>query len=482
MSRAAHPSSAEDGPRQPLGQSLTVPAKLARGVIYPLQEHLCRRPTFAYLAELERSQWLSRSDVEDLQLRKLRELLGIAHAHSPWHRQRLDAAGLQPRQLSGLQDLQRLPCMSKGDAAAHRDELVWHGVPGGAFRYNTGGSSGQPLIFHYGRWRQASDAAGRMRARRWWGVEPGEPEAYLWGAPVELNKTDWVKTVRDRLINQLVLNAFAMSPARMDRYLDALQAYRPRCLYGYATSVALLAAHARERGRKPHLPDLKVVCTTGEPLYDHQRALIGEVFGAPVANEFGSRDIGFTAHEAPGGQMLLMSESHILEVLDAAGRPAAPGVLGEAVITGLCSQAQPFIRYRTGDMVRLSPEPERGGRGLHVIAEVVGRQTDFLVRADGTIMHALAGIYVLRAVEGVAEFKLIQHELRDIEVLVVPGPRWQEQHVHAIDAGLRQRLGDDVRVGVRLVEQIAPEASGKHRYVVSRVALGGELARAGATH
>jgi phenylacetate-CoA ligase len=132
--------------------------------------------------------------------------------------------------------------------------------------------------------------------------------------------------------------------------------------------------------------------------------------------------------------------------------------------------------------VRLSAEPEPGGRGLHVIAEVVGRQTDFLVRADGTIMHALAGIYVLRAIEGVAEFKLIQHDLRDIEVLVVPGPRWQAPHVHAIDVGLRQRLGDDVRVTVRVVEQIAPEASGKHRYVVSRVALGGELARAGATH
>ncbi len=97
-----------------------------------------------------------------------------------------------------------------------------------------------------------------------------------------------------------------------------------------------------------------MVCTTGEPLYDHQRALIGEVFGAPVANEFGSRDIGFTAHETPQGQMLLMSESIILEVLDDAGQPVAPGEMGEAVMTGLCSDAQPFIRYRTGDMVRMS--------------------------------------------------------------------------------------------------------------------------------
>lgn len=454
---------------------MRLPASLARHVVYPLQEMACHRPTFPYLTQLEKSQWLSRADLERLQLEKLRALLGVAHAHCPWHRRRMEAVGLSPDGLNDLADLRRLPTMDKALAAAHRDELAWKGVPGGVFQYNTGGSSGQPLIFYFGRERQASDAAGRIRARRWWGVDVGEPEVYIWGAPVELNKTDWVKTVRDRLLNQLVLNAFAMSPEQMDRYLDALEAFRPRSIYGYSSSVALLAAHARERGRRLRLPKLKVVCTTGEPLYEHQRSLLTEVFGVPVANEFGSRDIGFTAHETPHGQMLLMSESILLEVLDPDGNPVAPGEMGEAVMTGLCSQAQPFIRYRTGDMVRMSPEADKEGRGLHVIAEVMGRQTDFLVRADGTIMHALAGIYVLRAVEGVGEFKLIQHDRRDLEVLVVPNGRWRPEGGQAIESGLRRRLGDDVGVLVRLMEAIPPEASGKHRYVVSHVRLQGGL-------
>jgi phenylacetate-CoA ligase len=455
-----------------------MPARLAGGCIYPLQERLLGRPTFDYLGDLERSQWLARPELEALQLRKVRDLLRIARDHAPWHHERLRQAGVDPEALVSMADLRRLPTMNKQDAVVNRDRLVWRKVPGGAHRYNTGGSSGQPLIFHFGRWRQASDAAGRMRARRWWGVSPGDPEVYLWGAPVELNKTDWLKTVRDRLINQLVLNAFAMSPARMDDYLDAIEAFSPCCLYGYASSVALLAAHARERGRRLRLPALRVVCTTGEPLYGHQRELIGDVFRAPVANEFGSRDIGFTAHEAPGGQMLLMSESVLLEVLDEAGQPVAPGEPGEAVITGLCSDAQPFVRYRTGDRVRLADEADRGGRGLHVLAEVIGRQTDFLVRADGTLMHALAGIYVLRAVEGIAEFKLIQHDVLRVEVLLVPAADWSGESTAAIVDGLRRRLGDDVRVDVRIVEHIPPEASGKHRYVVSHVPLQGGLAMA----
>jgi phenylacetate-CoA ligase len=308
-----------------------------------------------------------------------------------------------------------------------------------------------------------------MRARRWWGVEPGEREVYLWGAPVELAKTDRVKTIRDRLLNQLVLNAFAMSSANMDAYVRAINEFRPKCVYGYASSVALLAAHVRARGQQLQLPELRVVCTTGEPLYPDQRTLIGEVFGAPVANEYGSRDIGFTAHEAPTGQMLLMSESILLEVLDADGLPVPPGTVGEAVVTGLRSEAQPFIRYRTGDMVRVSGAPSRDGRGLHVIDEVVGRKTDFVVRADGTVMHALAVIYVLRAVEGIAEFKLIQQTIREVEVFIVPDGRWSESGRKRVIDGLHARLGDDVDVDIRMVESIAPEASGKHRYVVSHV-------------
>jgi len=442
--------------------------------VYPLQERLLQRPTFAYLDSLERSQWLSRAALEGLQMQKLTSLLLTAAKHSPWHAARIQAAGFdlgERRAPLTLDELRLLPVMTKQDARANVQRIRWGGVPGGAARYNTGGSSGEPLTFYFGRWRQASDAAGRIRARRWWGVDIGDREVYLWGAPVELDRTDRVRTIRDGLLNQLVLNAFAMSAPNMDAYLDAVQAFRPKCIYGYASSVALLAARAIARGMRLRLPELRVVCTTGEPLYPHQRKLIEEAFGIHVANEFGSRDIGFTAHETPHGQMLLMSESIILEVLDRAGVPVAAGELGEAVVTGLCSDAQPFIRYRTGDMVRMSPQHCLDARGLHVLSEVVGRTTDFVVRPDGVIMHALAVIYVLRAVEGIAQFKLVQHALRDVEVLVVPDNRWSEARYAQVMAGLAARLGNEVRIRIRLVEAMPVETSGKYRYVVSHVPL-----------
>jgi phenylacetate-CoA ligase len=79
-------------------------------------------------------------------------------------------------------------------------------------------------------------------------VDVGAREVYLWGAPVELSKTDRTKQLRDRAFNQLLLNAFEMSPARMDNYLDEIERFQPECIYGYASSVALLASHAAGRG------------------------------------------------------------------------------------------------------------------------------------------------------------------------------------------------------------------------------------------
>lgn len=441
---------------------------LSKHLIYPLQEKLLHRPTFSYLRELEKSQWKSRNEIETIQLSKLQALLKIAKTHCPWYAKRINEAGINIEHL-GFDDLKKLPITAKNEVQQFGDQMTWQGVPGGAFRYTTGGSSGQPLIFNFGRTRQASDAAGRIRARRWWGVDVGDPEVYLWGAPVELNKTDRIKTIRDRLLNQLVLNAFQMSVVTMGCYLGAIQRFNPKCIYGYASSVALLARYAQETNKSINIPNLKVICTTGEPLYAEQREIISKVFNVPVANEFGSRDIGFTAHENQHHQMLLLSESIIVEVLDQQGKSVQPGEMGEAVMTGLCSEAQPFIRYRTGDVLRLASEPDKDGRGLHVIEEVAGRSTDFLLHQNGSIVHALAAIYILRETLGVEQFKIIQHNINEFEIQIICNSFWNNNALESIDRKFKSRFGSRCITSIQKVEVIAPEASGKVRQVVSKV-------------
>src|SRR5690349_25125823 len=115
-------------------------------------------------------------------------------------------------------------------------------------RYNTGGSSGEPLIFFIGSDRRSHDVAAKWRATRWWGVDIGDPEAVVWGSPIELSTQDRIKALRDRVLRTELLPAFEMSPAKLDRFCAALRHRRPRMVFGYPSSLALIAEHARRRG------------------------------------------------------------------------------------------------------------------------------------------------------------------------------------------------------------------------------------------
>jgi phenylacetate-CoA ligase len=193
-------------------------------------------------------------------------------------------------------------------------------------------------------------------------------------------------------------------------------------LFGYPSSLSLIAAHARARGQRMDDLGIKVAFVTSERLYDEQRATIGEIFGCPVANGYGARDAGFIAHECPAGGMHLQAEDIIVEIVDSEGRVLPPGEAGEIVVTHTATKDFPFLRYRTGDVAVLSPDPCRCGRTLPLLKEIQGRTTDFVVAADGTVMHGLALIYTARDIPGIQRFKIIQHDRLRTEILVVACP------------------------------------------------------------
>jgi phenylacetate-CoA ligase len=146
-----------------------------------------------------------------------------------------------------------------------------------------------------------------------------------------------------------------------------------------------------------------------------------------------------------------------------------PGQSGEIVVTHTATGHFPFLRYRTGDIAALSTEPCACGRTLPLLKEIQGRSTDFVVAADGTIMHGLALIYTVRDVPGVERFKIVQHSLNHTEVLLVASGMFNEAGEARIVQDYKARLGHEVNVTITRVDQIPPEKSGKFRYVISHV-------------
>jgi phenylacetate-CoA ligase len=438
-----------------------------RTILLPSHERLMGRMTFRHYREMKESEWWPPDRIRALQLNKLQNLVRMAFSETAYG----GLVGMDPAWIPArLEDLRRLPLVDKPTLSAHREELVNRGVPGGPIRYTTGGSSGEPLIFYFDKRRQAYDKAARMRTHQWFGILPGDHEAYIWGSPVELSKQDRLKNLRDWMTNEMLLSAFDLSEESVGRFVQRLQRFRPACIFGYPSSISLLCQMAARAGhRMDDLPVRAVFCTA-EVLYDHQKAIITEAFGGvPVVNGYGSREGGFIAHECPAGRMHITSENVIVEFIKD-GAPVAPGEDGEVVITHLDNYAMPFIRYKTGDVGQASTETCPCGRGLEVMKVVKGRSTDFIVTPDGRWVHGLALVYVVREIPGVRQYQIIQDDVDAIRVLLVLDNGFPTDGEKTIRDGIIKRLGSKVQVAIEKVPQIHQDRSGKYRYVISEVA------------
>jgi phenylacetate-CoA ligase len=442
--------------------------RFVAGVVFPVQERLKRHDTPRVRREMEASQWWPRERLQALQTQRLQALLQHAAAHVPYYRELFQRLGFDPGSVRGPADLQALPFLSKAEIRAHSDALRADDARGLA-RFNTGGSSGEPLIFYIGTERVTHDVAAKWRATRWWNVDIGDREIVVWGSPIELGTQDRLRLWRDRLMRTELMPAFEMSDEKVDSFIARIRARRPHMLFGYPSAISHIAQRAERRGLSMGDLGLRVVFVTSERLYDHQRALISRVFNCPVANGYGGRDAGFIAHECPAGQMHITAEDLVVEIVDEAGQVLPDGQSGEIVVTHLATRDYPFIRYRTGDVGRLSRQPCSCGRGLPVLEAIEGRSTDFVVARNGTVMHGLSLIYVLRDIPTVAQFKIVQETLDLTRVWVKPGPGFDDSHTQTIRRGLQARLGQDVDVQVEVVDQIAAERSGKFRYIISKV-------------
>ncbi|CAN5730320.1 phenylacetate--CoA ligase family protein [soil metagenome] len=438
-------------------------------MLFPLHERLKGHDSVAMRRELERTQWWSRERLEALSVERLRAMLGTVGTSVPYYRQLFAELKFDPREVRSLLDLRRLPLLTKAVIRANTDGLKREGATG-LVRYNTGGSSGEPLIFYIGKDRVTHDVASKWRATRWWDVDIGDPESVIWGSPIELGAQDRVRQVRDKLLRTELLPAFEMSETKLDGFIAAIRARRPRMLFGYPSALSHIARHARKRGVAMDDLGIKVAFVTSERLYDDQRSLIAATFGCRVANGYGGRDAGFIAHECPAGGMHLTAEDIIVELIDAQGQSVPDGTPGEIVVTHLATQDFPFVRYRTGDVAVRDTKSCACGRGLPLLREIQGRATDFVVAADGTVMHGLALVYIIRDLPGVQAFKIVQESLSRTRVMLVDDGTFDRSREPAIVAGFRRRLGDAVEVKVEFLAEIPPEKSGKFRYVVSHVA------------
>lgn len=446
-------------------------SSLFRNVLFPAYDAgLRHRTTLQTLAELEQSQWQSPDVLADLSFRRLLEAFQHAERHIPFYRRRFAEFGVRVSQIQSPDDLAAFPIVTKDDVRKYAREFVAENFHGTLHRSATGGSTGASMTFGYDHATYERRIAAAIRANRWAGAELGERELHVWGRPPgeRLGLRQCKRLLEEFLWRQKYISSFHLHQDKLADTLRTMAAYAPRVIVGYTTPLFWLARAALDE--RFSWPELRGIITSAERLFEHQRAVIEQGFGAPVFNRYGCREVMLIGAECERHFGLHLNVESVFVELYRGDRPALPGTPGDVLVSDLNNRAMPLLRYRNEDIATAKVEVCPCGRGLPLLASVEGRVLDMIVGTNGRIVAGEAFVHLLKDYP-IDRFQVHQRADRSTTLLLVPGQTFRAEQAQEIDARLRTVLGADALLSVELVHDIPLTPSGKHRVTKTDVAV-----------
>lgn len=424
---------------------------------------------------LANAEWYSESEAEAYQDERLRVTVKHAYETVPFYRRRFDECKLKPSDIRGQVDLPKLPLLTRADIRTHFEDLRSRKVSRSSMRTgHTSGTTGTPLTVGYDADTVWMAYAALDRHYRWAGcrlARDGDRIAVARGnviVPLEQRTPPFWRM--NRYQNQLLLSSFHLSKQNLPAYFEALARFKPVVLDGYPSTLYLLAKFLQSRGET--FP-LRAAITSSETLYDFQRQVIEERFACRVFDYYAlaERVVFSSECERHEGHHLAV-EYGIAEVADGQGRPLPSGSVGRLVGTSLHNMAMPLIRYVTNDMTSFREKPCSCGRGLKIMDDVTTKAEDVLTLKDGRLISPSVMTHPFKPLDCIEGSQIIQTDRDSVTVRLIPGPAYTQAHTDHLVTELQARLGDDIRIEVRMVDRLEPAANGKFKWVTSHVPLG----------
>ncbi|MHB0877503.1 MAG: phenylacetate--CoA ligase family protein [Anaerolineae bacterium] len=429
---------------------------------------------------LQQTQWWTRSELEALQTEKLRQLVQHAYENVPYYQRLFAGRHLTPDDFRSLEDLQKLPVLTREDVRRNRESLVAQNVDRHRLLpISTGGSSGVPLvIYHDARTSVPREAAFTLRQWAWAGYTAGDRLVKVRGNQISRTGLHGQRCVwdYDTSENTLLLLGHDMSHEHVSEFARVLLRFRPKFIYGYPSALGLLARFMLLQ-QMPYRATA-VFCES-ETVYPRQRQCIEEQFGCRVYAGYGHSERAVDAVECEHERHYHVSmEYGILEVLDLDGLPLTrPGALGKVVGTGFDTYCMPLLRYATEDLAVVGDGFCSCGRQSTLVQAFRGRAQEFLVARSGDAIplgpvYASAPDAAPEVWERVSEISFAQHEPGQLlaELVVLPGvdgPKtarliqeslyaWLDPGEFSIHVGVVPRIERTARGKWRLLNQTLP--------------------------
>jgi phenylacetate-CoA ligase len=419
---------------------------------------------------LKESQWWSRTELESYQMQQLEKLLNHAYLNVPYYRKLFDERGLKPKDIQNLNDLKRVPFLTKEIIKQNTNDLTDENFPRSEMlSVSTSGTTGGPMKFYVDKYAMDREWAFMLAQWERVGFELGAKRVILRGGSIKRADKGkfWDYSPKDR---SLTFSIHRMNNESLPAYLKKIKEFRPQYIHAYPSSITILANWMKENNESP-FECLKAILCGSENFYNWQRQLLENVFQCRVFSWYGHSEQAVLGGECEYSSMYHMQPEYgITELIEKEGNyKSIDDDAREIAATGFNNFLFPFIRYKTGDIGRYSEKECSCGRQYSLINGIEGRVQDFFVSRNGHLIPFSGYYLTLKVSNQIEKFQYYQDRKGMVVLKIVRKEKYTDNDTKKIKKELDIKYGDNLDFRIDFVDDITRSESGKYKYLVQKL-------------
>ncbi len=400
----------------------------------------------------------SREDILNIQLRKLKRIIRYAYKNVPFYREHFDSFNILPEDIKTLDDLKKLPMITKDDLRKAGDSRF-------SIKYkknncksdSSSGSTGEPFVSYFDRsaWFLLKNIS-KLRSKYLCGLKLGDKVVNIeCNSKKELSFMNTTSFFKDKILKLRYLSLHE----GLEKHIEYFKKFKPRVLYGLSSYFLELAVYIEKNNIT--LPSVEIIFTSGEMIDVVTKNKLKKYFGKNVFNIYGSTEVMEISFECPehsgyhtNDDLLYVEFSKYKKTEDT-----------EIVVTSLENKMMPLIRYSVGDMGEKLDEICNCGLNFSLMKPTLGRSINYIKLEGGKKVSPYLFTSGMEKIPGVYKYQIIQNKLDEIEVKRITDSARIRAIKISIKKMLQMLLGKNCNIKIIDCQDIPREKTGKYSVV-----------------
>ncbi len=402
-------------------------------------------------------------EIKEWQRKGVQNLIKTAYEHSKYYHDLFKKEGLTPDDIKEIKDLEKIPPLTKDIIRERFEDILLDNHQDYYFKKgSTGGSSGNPTQYIKDNKSWGFDNAFNTIMWKRTGYHYGDKFLALGSSSLfPTNKRSVLHEWFYKMKAKVPFNAMNLSEDRLEQCVKVIQKNDIHYIYGYASSIFLLAKYVYDKGIGNRIK-IKACFPTSEILTETYRETIHKAFNCIIDDSYGANDGGIVAHKIDGEYSYKVGYNCIVQINN---HNDMNPLFGSALLTDITNVVFPFIRYELGDELELGEGYDEFYNG-QVLKRVVGRTSDVIKMENGSILTS-PGFTILFKDLNVKAYRIYKSNPLEITIEIVKAQGYQINEEKLIINTFHKHAGEDVKIIIEYKDSIITRQNGKNLFFLS---------------